>query len=259
MRALERAGYLAHAQSAAFQRRLERARATIAWAMEHCGTGYVAWSAGKDSSAMLWLVAEADPRAHVRILCGGETRLLYASLDSIIAWWQERWPELDLQEIFVDRVFAEGWQDAGWLEQHLTMLGEWDKFMGRRTGIEGLRTLYLGLRAEESPQRRLALKLRVDGCPYAIHQYSQSRHSSSRGLYRVAPLDAWRTADVAALHVLHDIPLLETYHTEGMEARTHLRAGRRSVIFGQIAELKRRDPQNYNRLTQRFPELARWT
>jgi 3'-phosphoadenosine 5'-phosphosulfate sulfotransferase (PAPS reductase)/FAD synthetase len=258
MRSLERAGYLAHSQTAGYRAHLERARATIRWALEHCAPVYVSWSAGKDSSVMLWLAAEECPTISARILTGGETRLLYPSLDRVIAWWRQRWPAMDLQEILVDHVFADGWQDASWVEQWRSFFNEWERYLNRSCG--DWNGLMVGLRSEESWYRRVWLRKHLPGCDYAIYRYSDSRARASRGLYRICPLDRWTTADVAALTAQHDIPLLETYQFVGMEGRTHLRTGRRSVQeFGQIAELRRRDPVSYNRLIQRFPELARWS
>ena len=258
MRPVERAGYLAHARTTGFLAHVERARQTIRCALGISRALYVAWSAGKDSSAMLWLAAEECPTISARILTGGETRLLYPSLDSIIAWWRERWPQMDLQEVLVDHVFAPGWEHATWEEQWRTFFNEWDRYLNRSCGDwDGF---LVGLRAEESRMRRAWLRRRIPDCEYAIYRYSPNRSRASRNLYRICPLDRWTVADVATLHVLHDIPLLETYHAEGIDARTHLRTGRRSVQeFGQIAELRRRDPESYNRLIQRFPELARWS
>lgn len=255
MKALERAGYLAHLPTAGYRRHLERAQATIRRALELCQRPYLGWSAGKDSSAMLWLLAEQWPEATVRVLTGGETRLLYPSIDRLMTWWREQWPGLDLQEINIDHVFAEGWEHATWVEQWRTFFDEWDVYLHAAGDWDGV---FIGLRADESNKRRLALARRIEDCPYAIWRYSLGRRGASAGRYRICPLDQWTTQDVAALHAQHDIPLLESYEFAGLEARTHLRTGNISLRMGQLVELRQRDPRSYNRLIARFPELAKW-
>ncbi len=257
MRAIERAGYLAHLSSGAYQGRLRRAQATIAEGLRRCQRPYVAFSAGKDSSAMLWLVAEQCPTVSARILTGGETRLLYPSLDSVMAWWRDRWPQMDLREILVDHVFADGWEGASWLEQYLTFVGEWDKYLHASDDWDGV---FIGLRADESNKRLVALRhYRLPDTSYAIWRYAESRGGASAGSIRVCPLDAWTVQDVAALMAQHEMPLLETYQALGMEARTHMRTGRTALRAGQLIELRQRDRAAYNRLIQRFPELAQWS
>lgn len=257
MRPIERAGHLAHLSSGAYRGRLRRARATIEAGLALCRQPFVAFSAGKDSSAMLWLVAEACPTVSALILTGGETRLLYPSLDSVLAWWRERWPRLDLREICVDHVFGEGWEEADWLTQYLTFVGEWDKYLHASGDWDGV---FLGLRADESNKRLVALRrFRLPDTPWAIWRYSERRRGAAANHYRVCPLDAWTVADVAALMVQHEMPLLETYRHAGMEARTHMRTGRTALRAGQLVELRQRDRAAHNRLLQRFPELSRWS
>lgn len=253
MNAVTKAGYLAHGRSAVFQRRLARARQTIAEGLSLCHHPFVGFSAGKDSEAMLWLICEIQPDVTALMLTGGETRILYPSIDDILQWWRARWPRLNVREINVDHVFAEGWEHTDWVSQYETFIGEWERYLWASGDYDGV---FLGLREDESNCRRRVLRhVRLPGSRYAIYRYADSHHGVAAGHYRICPLDAWTTQDVAALIALHEMPLLETYEFAGMEARTHLRTGRTSLRMGQLVELRRRDPAAWNRMISRFPEL----
>jgi 3'-phosphoadenosine 5'-phosphosulfate sulfotransferase (PAPS reductase)/FAD synthetase len=247
MDGLERAGFLAHARTRGYLAHLERARDTIGEALRLCRKPFVGFSAGKDSSAMLWLVAEQKPDVVAQMLSGGESRILYPSLDGLLAWWRARWPQMEIREMLVDHVYAPEWQDSDWRTQYLSFTDGWD-WLNQSEDWDGV---FLGLRAEESNKRRMALRARIPDCQYAIYRYQT-------GGYRICPLDHWTTQDVAALMVQYDMPLLETYQSSGIDARTHLRTGRTALRLGQLVELRQRDPAAYNRLLTRFPELAQW-
>lgn len=254
MRALVRAGYLAHAQTAVYHRHLERARETIQRALALTGNPYVGFSGGKDSQALLGLVLEQWPDARAQILTGGETRVLHRNLDQILAWWRDCYPGLRLYEVHIDRVWSDGWQDATWYEQYITFIGEWERYLWTTDRWDGV---FLGLREQESGTRRLALRSRRDAEGYAIYRYGDARGTAAAGCYRICPLDQWSVDDVGAYVAEHDMPVLEAYEADGMDARTHTRLGRSSMRMGQLEALRRRDPEAYRRIVRRFPELAR--
>lgn len=242
MRAIERAGYLAHSRSPAHQRRLARAEKIICDMLARCQAPYVACSFGKDSSCLLWLVLQHVPDIPVRILTSGETRLLHANLDEVMDWWRARYPKMDLQEILVDRVFSAEWQEADWTEQRKA---------GRRDIVNRLPTsgdfdgVFMGLRDEESNRRRLA-----------THKNGPIRHTA--GMWCAVPLADWLTDDIGAMTCVHNLPLLEAYEAEGLDTRTTMRLTGDAVRQNGFIHLRMRDPGAYNRLLQRFPELAAW-
>lgn len=254
VRAVERAGYLAHARTRGFQRRLEEARECIREMYLRCRAPFVAYSCGKDSTAMLWLVQEAKPNAVARVLTGGETRLLHADVDAMLAWWREKCPFLDLAEVNIDHVFAAGWETAGFWEQYQTFVGEWAKYLHAAGNWDGV---FIGLRNDESNTRRMADRRREDR-RYPIRRYVDTRTDGLARVTVACPLAEWSIEDVGALHALHDLPLLAAY-ADGLDARTKLRVGKTALRMGQVAELRRRDQAAYNRLIARFPELAQWS
>lgn len=251
MKPFEIAGYLAYSRTTLHQRRLERARGTIKEALALCQRPYVAFSAGKDSEALLWMVREQTQNIQIRLLTGGETRILHPAIDTILAWWKAR--GADIEEIHIDHIFADGWQEIGFWEQYETFIGEWKRYLLP----EGADGVFMGLRAEESNRRRNALRLREENTIYSIYRYRHESINHPANIYRICPLDQWSVRDVAAIIAQHDIPLLDSYEFSGIDARTHDRIGRIAMRCGQLDELRRRDPQGYNKLIQRFPELLR--
>lgn len=241
----------AHTLLPVFSKRLEQARACTEYAYKLCRSPFVAFSAGKDSSVMLHTILTVNPRATVRILTGGETRLLHSNIDTVFDWWREKFPKMNFQEVNVDHVFAPGWENATFYEQYQTFQNEWEKYLHSTGDWDGV---FIGLRKEESNFRRIWLSIRMDG--HAIRQYQAG---GQKGVYRICPLADWREIDVGAYVVKYSIPLLSGYEN-GFDARTKCRIGGRAMIaFGQLADLRARDPENYQKIIDRFPELARWT
>jgi 3'-phosphoadenosine 5'-phosphosulfate sulfotransferase (PAPS reductase)/FAD synthetase len=243
---IERAGYLAHGRTAAFKRHMEEARSVIRAGFGVAANPYVAYSAGKDSSCLLWLVLEQRLDIAARILTSGETRLLHPDLDDILDWWRVRFPALDLQEILVDRVFTSDWQEATWLEQRKA---------GRRDIVTYLPTaefdgVLLGLRSEESKARLMANRRGL------MRQYKATRKDALAGTWCICPLANWTMEDIGAFTALHDLPLLSAYD-EGLEARTTMRLTGDAARQNALVNLRLRDKVGYNRLVERFPEIVR--
>lgn len=239
-----------HTRLPVYQKMLDKARGCIEFTYGLCRDPYVAFSAGKDSAVMLHQVLSVNPRAVVRILTGGETRLLHKNIDQVLNWWKENFPEMDFQEINVDHVFAPGWETATFYEQYQTFQGEWEKYLHSAGDWDGV---FIGLRSEESRFRRAWLRQRMEG--HAVRQYLSG---GIKGVYRSCPLADWREVDVAAYVVSNQIPLLSGYE-KSFSARTKTRIGGRAMIqYGQLAELRERDPEGYKKLIARFPEIARW-
>lgn len=251
MTGLERAGYLAHARTAGFARRVQAARACIAWTLEQCRRPYVAFSAGKDSSALLFLVREAAPEIQARFLRSGETTQLHRNVDAVLAWWAGQGARVET--ILVDRVWAPEWLEATFDEQRRAGRGDLERLLIRPED-DGL---FLGLRRDESTRRRIALARReqtpLGRLPVRTIQ------PLGRPLLRAAPLADWTTQDVGALIALHGLPLLDAYAAEGLETRTTARLTGTAVGREALARLRARDPRGWAELVARFPELGRRT
>lgn len=248
MRPVERAGCLAYTLLPVYQRRVERAREIIRQGLSRC-TPYVAFSTGKDSSAMLWLALQERADLSARLLSSGETRHLHTNLDAILLWWREHWPRLDLQEINIDRVWSDEWQDATWTEQRKAGRGDIIRLLPDPERFDGV---LLGLRDEESNARKMANRRGV------IRRYSANRKDGLASQWVICPLAAWTEQDVAACITTYDIPLPEAYEAEGMSTRTTMRLTGDAVRQNAFIHLRMRDKARYNELLSRFPELQHW-
>lgn len=248
MRPVDRAGYLAHARLPSFAALVERARQTIGGMLAKCQSPYVSFSAGKDSSVLLALVTEQKPAVEARLLTSGETRLLHHDLDSILTWWRESVPALTLTEINIDRVFSDGWTDADWQTQRKAGRGDIVRYLTGGT-YDGF---FMGLRDEESNARRFANKRGV------IRRYSQARRDGTAGMFVCCPLALWRTADIGAFIVSRGLPYLAEYDRVGFEGRTTARLTGDAMRQNGLQAIRLRDPDGYNRLIQRFPEITWW-
>jgi len=250
MNALERAGYLAHSKTERFSRSLERANALIREMLWRREQPYVAFSCGKDSSVLLWLVLQHRPNITARILTSGETRLLYPDIDDVLRWWREGFPSLHLEEVLVDRVFTPEWSDVTWTQQRKA--GRRDILQYLPQGRDGV---FLGLRDAESNRRRMATRKMGP-----LRQYRASRRDNLGETWVCCPLASWTTKDVFALLTRENIPLLQAYgsgeHAASM--RTTMRLTGDAVRQNAFVELRMRDKAAYNKLLSRFHELERW-
>ena len=243
MDALTQAGFLAHATLPVYKRRIEQARVWIREALALCKNPYVAFSGGKDSAVMLHLVLSCAPSIDAQILTGGESRLLHSDLDSILTWWQEN-TSVNLIEVSIDAGYSD---DATFEEMYSQFYDGWNRYLHNK-GHDGV---FLGLRRSESGIRDTVF--RRFG---AIHRYSQKRNDTRAGTILCNPISNLRTNDVMAYLASSDIPTFRVYKTG--DERTKSRLGWRAMNeFGQLAALRLRDPQSFNKVVARFPELRR--
>jgi len=240
-----RAGFLAHSLLPVYKRHIEQARGYITEALSQCDNPYIAFSGGKDSAAMLHLIAEQIPTVDAQILTGGESRLLHSDLDEILQWWR-RETSINLIEVFVDRVFSTEWSSATFEEMYLQFQDEWNKYLHDK----GHDAVFIGLRRKEASHRDLVF--RRFG---AIHRYSEKRKDSRAGTLLVLPVSNLTAVDVWAYLVSNEIPTFDAYESSN---RTKTRLGKTAMGYGQLAELRMRDPAAFNAIVARFPELRRF-
>jgi predicted phosphoadenosine phosphosulfate sulfurtransferase len=225
----ERAAWGLHARSAGFARRLVEAEALIRAGLDVCQAPYVAFSVGKDSAVLAHLVMRVRPEVELRFIRWEESQYL-DNYEEVLAAWEARCaPRLVVLDLARDSLAVRA---AGRWEQ-LRQVAPCDGY-------------FIGLRAEESRKRRLTL--RQHGALY----------QQASGLWRVAPLAWWRMDDVAAYIVQHDLPMLGTYHAEGLAARTSARVPRDHLNIREqaLSALRQRDPGRWNQLRQLLPEVA---
>lgn len=233
MNDIEREGFLAHAETAAFRRKVDQATSVIREAIATVTLSHVAVSWGKDSVVLLHLcqqVAPSIPAIHF----SGEMEHLQG-------------------EFFAVR--------DRYLETFFTCYGEIEMVPGRGTSFlslspEEFPLSFVGCRAEESANRRRSIKQFG-----LIHQYRSGRHS---GRWRAYPLAWWTWMDVWAYTCQHGLPYQSIYdqdrkartavvHGFGWQDCAHLE---RPLASGAIAQLKRDSPEFFNEYVRRHPEIS---
>ena len=249
MSPIERAGHIAHSRSLAYQRRVIGSLDIIKMMLSVSDRPYVAFSIGKDSAVLLHLVTSLCPIISVRTLTAGETRILHSNWDDVLAWWLRERPLMDYQEICIDRVFSDHWQAASWADQRAVSRKDLRNEMPASGDFDGV---FLGLTDEESNKRRMANKKGL------IRQYSVNRTDNCAGMLCCCPLAYWTIADIAAYVVAHEIPMLSEYKN-GFESRTTARITQHTLRFGGLQTLRLRDPDNFNKIISRFPELGEYS
>lgn len=208
------------------RRRVDRARAIIAAALARASRPYVAFSAGKDSAAMLALVREQAPAIEARMLTWPETELLGDYVRTVEAW---RSLGADIRAVAMTRARLDDAVPDRWHRLH----GDSD-------------LVFVGLRRDESRARQITLnRLGVI-------------HKPATGITRAAPLAGLRTIDVAAIVVSRGLPVLSLYERDGFGARSSTRVPRasHSIRETMLAELRESDPPAYASLCQLYPEIA---
>ena len=254
MTPIEKAGYLAHARTPGYRKRRERAEATIRHALSLSERPYIAYSAGKDSTAMMWLIAMLRPDIDVRVAVSPDARLLHRDLDRLIEWWRAAWPGMRIEEIAY-RVDPDGvpylpserpeWKGAYMREA-----------MNRETA--GFDMAFVGVRSDESGMRAFSNRHFRDTPEWPIYTYREGSVAGNPGTRRVMPIERWTERDVWATIALHDLPTLEAYDDDPSE-RTTLGFNAVGRSRGLIAKLRQRDPKGYEELMRRDPSLRRDT
>lgn len=195
----------------------------ISKALRRVKNPYLACSFGKDSSVMLHLVIEQKPDIPVRFATHPETNLL-DDYNRVVDWWIER-HGINLQEVYCEG----GLKKEKHHQRDSLDAGDWDSF-------------FVGIRAEESAGRRIYL--RKHGLLYKLKMNDR---------WKICPMGWWEQKNVSAYLAKYELPVLDKYQFEGMNARTT--AGLpRTHLNESLQSLKNRDPQSFNKLCKMFPD-----
>lgn len=226
--------------------RLEKRRRKLAYAMEGIEAlrqlaprRYLALSWGKQSIVLAHMLYQIEPQIEMHFLASSETWQMH-NYAEVIEAFLTRWP-INAYIHQTDR-----WKDADdWKESRDA--GDKDlQTMCRRDDWDGW---YWGLAKEESRARKLTLLRTWPGQPHrTLFRYSDDK-------FRSCPLADWDILDLAAYIGEHDIPLLDLYHRQGLEARTTARLTKKAATWGGLSALQHYDLSAFNKLCHRFPEL----
>jgi 3'-phosphoadenosine 5'-phosphosulfate sulfotransferase (PAPS reductase)/FAD synthetase len=254
---LARAGYLAHAELPAYQRRVAEAWRLTAEAAE-LGSVAVMVSGGKDSLIMAHIARAVlgDFFRGFFIDSGAEHPEALKTIETMRAGGYSI-ETINPERTVIDMlklIGALGYDGPDKLE------GDWHWAAGdyKRILISepaaairdmGYPVALVGLRADESRGRAMSMR-----------KYGPIRERRD-GAIIACPLAWWTGEDIFAYALTHDLPLSEIYTRESDEAferrRTGTMLGGSGGRQGRWARLKRDWPDVWLRLTETFPELER--
>lgn len=237
----DRDALLAWAGTVKHHNKVTRSMGIIAAALSLASMPYVAFSCGKDSSVLAHMVHLVKPSVPLRFLSSGETRLVH-DVDTVIDYF--RGQGAAVEEINIDRIWTDEWKDATWTEQRKAGRGDLATLNG------GYDLVFMGLRKEESRKREISLnRCRSDGYPSYTYRYTNA------DMVRCCPLADWTTVDIAAYICSRDMPVLDWYNYQGIEARTTARLTGDAVRQNVLVYIKHKEPGAFDRLAARFPEF----
>lgn len=190
----------------------------IRWALERVENPYVACSFGKDSSVMLDLILKETNDLPIYFFSRPETELL-----NNFSEVKKKW---NLSNLIII-------QTKGYLENGLH---EETKLM-KNTSYD---SYFVGLRTEESVVRRITLR-----------KYGNF-YKNKNDKIRICPIAEWTTNDIATYILVNNLPVLNTYITEGFNSRTT--AGIPPIETNNVLCLiKKNNVSNYNKLLKLLP------
>lgn len=221
----------------AFQNQLSGAKKYIREALKQSNRPYLAFSGGKDSTVVHGLVAEA----------GSQMPRVWSDDE----WWLPETTD------YMERVKARGHK----VKQIQTKTKHADFFISHRNnGVhfeqwvaeQGYDAVFLGLRAEESAKRRMALK-----------KYGPL-YCTKDGLLHVNPIAWWKVEDVWTYIHSRRIDYNKAYdklESLGLglsEQRIGPLAVDRVLGYGQLHTLQRGWPDLFAKFVAKYPEARRY-
>lgn len=235
-----------HAMTPEFRDRVARAEAHIADWLSRCQRPYVAFSGGKDSTSVLYLVRAAAQRL-------GRPAIPAVYFDAACAF-----PEVDAlldatpdllrvqtAEPFLATLAAHGLQ-SDTVERATMRATVWEpaRRIVREHGFDGCA---YGLRAEEAVGRRRLRRVR--GAVF---------FSSTYGVWQAQPIAEWSYWDVWAYIVSRRLVYAGTYDRmwdlPEREQRVSYWAGESNRTSGRYVWLRRNYPALFRRLAETIPE-----
>lgn len=213
---------LLYAQLTPFKALVNKTNGFIRWALERVNNPYVACSFGKDSAVMLHLILKHKKDIKVRFVRWRNETEFIDNYDEVI----KMWGDINLEQIELSRE------------------GLCDRRKNRFDAI-GFDSYFIGLRQEESVDRRITLK--KNGMFY----------TTKSKIIRISPLSDWTEKDITAYMFSNNLPVLNTYLVHGSESRTASRIPREDYGIRRsfLNDLKNRDIASYHNLIKHFPEI----
>lgn len=254
MTPLQRAGYIAHAQTVSYRRKVAEASALIA---RHPDYGVsVSW--GKDSVVVLHLASQVLPECKAVNVRYPHWAERLADHDRVRDETLAMLPSVQYRETLCPGMWqmyekhglgGEGQADSN---QAVAEFGrEFQSAIDRLTRESAIDGHFVGMRADESYNRTRLVRMR--GKEYA----------KANGENICLPLAGWSGTDIWAYHILHDLPHLRIYDMPAdtrERQRSEMAMGstknRILAAHGEYAAWRKCYPREYQAWIERWPELA---
>lgn len=245
----QRAMYRLHSRLPRMRLRIDEARANIAEWLSRCSRPYVAWSTGKDSTVMLWLILEQKP----------DVEVIYFDADSalpdsveLMERLKREW-NLNLRVLKTRPIldtFAEYGLDHPRIDYYTMRDTVWKPV--RQLVREGYDGVAVGVRADEARERAIASA-----------KYAPLWKAKGTGIWTCWPLHNWSSRDVWGFIVSRDLPYNTAYNktmfTDFEKMRVSYWAGETGRTYGRYAWLRYYYPDLYRLLKDRFPDVGHYT
>lgn len=237
MKESEKELYILHASLPVFNRKVAKSKRIIEEFLAKCKNPYIAWSTGKDSTAVLGLVREIANIPAVHIDGGVElpgTKETREKIDNVIHY--------RTTETFLELADKYG------LDSKETRK---DNFVKEFEETHSFNGVIMGLRKDESVTRRFNSKRG------AIYQRKD-------GFWTCNPILDWNTRDVFAYLFSNNLPIHPHYlldgpfDTEERRVGSYVSSRNRGAEYGRFVQLRYFYPELYNDLIKRFPELKQY-
>jgi 3'-phosphoadenosine 5'-phosphosulfate sulfotransferase (PAPS reductase)/FAD synthetase len=249
--------YRLHAKLPVFRWRVERSVEIVRQALAVPGVWALSFSGGKDSVAMLDLCIRAGWRGPLFHFWYDET----PGENTELALSMAEKHGLELHLLHVPGAW-DVFREVGHFFVHpetpeekaatRRMLAGYKKAVNDYAASQGWAGQFLGLRKAESRARDITLAKKG-----SLYQ------TKGRAGWTCCPLAGWSARDVWAYIITHELPYLSRYDAaddpERERSETTWLAAESLWRYGMAARLKREKPEEFNRLTARWPEIRRYT
>ena len=207
------------------------------------GTPYLALSFGKDSLVTLDLIRSVYPSIKCLFLKSEESFLLYNYEEIINHYVIET--NLNLEIIETKRLSENNW--------------EWEK--ARKAGNKDFNLfeykdydgVFMGLRCEESKGRKFSILTAKNKEYDFIHKYTAGLR---KNMYRCCPVALWKQDEILFYLNQKKLPFLKVYEN-GSHIRTTARLTGDAVRGNSLFWIKKTDPERFNILVSKLPELKK--
>lgn len=251
--------YRLNAKLSSFKKKVEKSKKIIEEMMDKCKKPYIAWSSGKDSTAMTYLILE-EMGYKLKLFSEKEDITFPDEIKYIKMMVKKyRW-DVDIISPDIstwDLLLLPQNKDIFNKKHHTKLIDKngnkrnlFDECIKKFKEYYKPDGVFLGIRADESKARRI--HIRKKGYTY---------HTKYDDLYHCNPIAFWNSKDVFSYLISRSIPILPLYYKTTTEQVERLRNGNwipfgLSIQFGDVLFLRKEYPELHQKLKKHFPEVA---